>query len=147
MAHTAVQVDNFFAVQWGAPEPADLPKVLAAVSEQRERCGRPLAYVALMGGESARLSEEGRKTLMDLTDKVLPLCDKLVVVIEAEGFAASILRSALTAMSMVSGRRGILLYEADVDVALKKLAGSMTIDAPRARAAISDLRDKHARAA
>ena len=119
MPHRASSFDNFFMVRWGVPEVADCEEIKARIPALRERAGKPLVYIAVMPADLPKLEDDHRKILMDLTEAVLPACHKLIIVMEGTGFRAAILRSAMTAVMLLTRRHDTLRVVDSLDVALE----------------------------
>ena len=107
-------------VRWGMPEAADCEEIKHKVPAIRERAGRQLVYIAVMPESLPKLEEPERELLMDLTEAVLPACEKLMIVMEGEGFRAAIIRSAVTALMLLTRRTNALRVVDTLETALEQ---------------------------
>lgn len=120
--------EHLFVVHWGVPNSDDCKRVEAQIRRQRQRASRQLVYLAVMPADLPSLDENGRKLLMELTEAVLPDCERLVIIIEAGGFRGALLRSAMTAVTLVTRRADALKVVANVDAAYELVAASLPGD-------------------
>lgn len=97
-------VDNFFVVRWGDPTTEDFDRVIAEVEALRSSCGRDLLYVGIMPATMPPIDDDARKGFMRLTEGVLPHCQLVSVAFEARGFRGAIMRSAMTAVTLLTRR-------------------------------------------
>lgn len=136
MAHTSAEFEDFFVVRWGAPTAEDCEAIKERVQAQRERCERGLVYLAIMPAELPNLDDGTRRLLMDLTEAVIPACDKLLIAMEAGGFRGAILRSAMTAVTLLTRRHDVLRVVDSVDAAVGLIAERLPADREGLAAAI-----------
>jgi hypothetical protein len=122
VAQCSTHIQNLFLVRWGTPEPADCARIQQVIPELRARAGKPLEYIAVMPAELPSLGEPERKLLMDLTEAVLPHCRRLTIVIEARGFRGAILRSTMTALTLLTRRHDTLRAVDSIEAALEQSA-------------------------
>lgn len=122
VAQRSTHIQNLFVVRWGTPEPADRARIERLIPELRARAGKPLEYIAVMPADSPTLGEPERKLLMELTEAVLPHCRRLTIVIEARGFRGAILRSTMTAVTLLTRRSDTLRVVDSIDAALEQSA-------------------------
>jgi hypothetical protein len=122
VAQRSTHIQNLFLVRWGTPEPADCARIEQLIPELRARAGTPLEYIAVMPADLPSLAEPERKLLMDLTEAVLPHCRRLTIVIEARGFRGAILRSTMTALTLLTRRHDTLRAVDSIEAALEQSA-------------------------
>jgi hypothetical protein len=122
VAQRSTHVQNLFLVRWGMPEPADCMRIQQLIPQLRARAGKPLDYIAVMPADLPTLAEPERKLLMGLTEAVLPHCRRLTIVIEARGFRGAILRSTMTALTLLTRRHDTLRAVDSIEVALEQSA-------------------------
>jgi hypothetical protein len=118
VAQRFAHAENFVVVRWGTPEPADRAELEAAVPEIRRAAARPLVYVGIMDAETPPLGEPERRLLTGVTQALLPHCGRLAIVVEGRGFRGAIMRSAMTAVSLLSGRHDGLKIVDSIECAL-----------------------------
>jgi len=129
-------LDHFFVVRWGVPDQGDFASIGGEVERLHRRAGCPLIYVAIMPADLPNLDESARKGLLELTERVLPLCETLVIVIEARGFKGAIARSAMTAITLLTRRHDKLRIVDSIDAAIELVRAELPGDHARLRAAI-----------
>lgn len=145
MAQRSTHVHNLFIVRWGHPKPGDRATIEGALLEVRARVGAPLVYVAVLPADTPPFGEEERRLLAELTRALLPHCARIITVIEARGFRAAMLRSAMTAVTLLTGRRDSLHIADSLDTALE-LASAELPPRPMVRQALRDVGCDFARA-
>jgi hypothetical protein len=127
MAKQSAHAENLFVVRWGAPEAADVDEIKGAVPVIHEACGKELIYIAVMPGDLPNLDDGQRKLLMELTEAILPHCSAVLIVMEARGFRGALLRSAMTAVTLLTRKHNTLRVvdsiEAAVEIVAEKLPG------------------------
>jgi hypothetical protein len=119
MAQRSAHAENLFVVRWGSPEPADVDELQRAVPAARQACGKDLIYIAIMPGDLPNLDEGQRKLLMDLTEAILPHCSALLIVMEARGFRGALLRSAMTAVTLLTRKHNTLRVVDSLEAAIE----------------------------
>lgn len=119
MAQRSTHIQNLFVVLWGMPEPTDRARIERLIPELRARAGKPLEYIALMPADAPTLGEAERKLLIELTEAVLPHCRQLTIVIEARGFRGAILRSTMTALTLLTRWHDTLRVVDSIEAALE----------------------------
>lgn len=136
MPHVAANHEHLFVIRWGDPAPEDFVEVPRTVAELRKSIGRPLVYLAVLPGEIGRIDDAGRKGFTELTEQVLEHSEIVLIVFEARGFRGAMLRSALTAVTLLTRRRDTLKYLDSVASALTIAKDRLPPDVAAVRAAI-----------
>jgi hypothetical protein len=119
MSCETASVDNFFVVRWGDPTDEDFDRVIAEVEQLRQSCGVDILYLGIMPATMSPIDDTGRKGFMRLTEGVLPHCKLLTVAFEARGFRGAIMRSAMTAVTLLTRRYSQLRFFDTTDAALE----------------------------
>src|SRR5690606_2652458 len=102
------------------------------------RAGRPLLYLAVMPADTPPLGDVERRLLMDMSDVVLPYCRRLIIVVEARGLRGAMLRSAMTAVSLLSRRRDTLRVVDSIEAAIE-LCGDELPELPMVRQVLREV--------
>lgn len=127
-----------FVVRWVVPEAADRAHIERLIPNLRARAGKPLEYIAVMPADAPAFGEPERKLLMDLTEAVLPHCRRLTIVIEARGFRGAILRSTMTAVTLLTRRHDTLRVVESIEAALE-LSGDHLPPHPMVQQALREI--------
>jgi hypothetical protein len=125
VAQRSTSVSNLFIVRWGAPERGDCEQIQRKLAEVRVRSDKPLVYLSIMPADSPALDEAQRRVLAELTEAVLPHCAHLSMVVEARGVRGAILRSAMTAVILLSRRHDTLAVVDSIEAALERTRGKL----------------------
>jgi hypothetical protein len=128
MAQRSAHAENLFVVRWGSPEAADVDEIKRIVPSVKRSIGKDLVYIAIMPADLPNLDEEQRKLLMDLTESILPSCALLIIVMESRGFRGAILRSAMTAVTMLTRKHETMRVVDSVAAALETAANKLPVD-------------------
>lgn len=119
MSCEIASVDNFFVVRWGDPVDEDFDHVVAEVERLRQSCGEDILYLGIMPATMSPIDDDARKGFMRLTEGVLPHCKLVSVAFEARGFRGAIMRSAMTAVTLLTRRYSQLRFFDTTDAALE----------------------------
>lgn len=107
-AYHLAQVGPVVVVRLDAPPtPPALAALAGEVAQARERAGLPLAYVAVVPPQAAGISAEMRPVMAEFGRYVSSVSETVHVVIEASGFAGTVMRSAVTAVLLASRARHV----------------------------------------
>jgi hypothetical protein len=145
VAQRSTHIQNLFVVCWGMPEPTDCARIQRLIPELRARAGKPLEYISVMPADAPTLGEPERKLLLELTDAVLPYCRRMTIVIEARGFRGAILRSTMTAVTLLARRHDMLRVVDSIDAAIE-LSAEHLPPRPMVRQALHEVGCELARA-
>ena len=119
MAHESARYEHFFVVRWGAPEADDFRRIPEQVRVAEQQAGRKLLYLGIMPEDMPRIDDAARKGFMELTEGIIDHCDKVIVVFEARGFRGAIMRSAMAAVMLLTGRYDKLKFVDCLETAMK----------------------------
>lgn len=92
-------------VLWGKPQATDLPLVERAVERARAASG-PVIFIARVPEHAAPPDPHLRDAISAMLDHFLTLCASYHTVLEGSGFAAAAKRMVVSAIFVVTGRRG-----------------------------------------
>jgi hypothetical protein len=106
MSFTSWELDGLYVLRWGArPEVKDVPAYVGEIAAARERQGKPLVALIIMPPDSAAPDEAFRKLQAKHLPGIFANLEFAICVFEGTGFIASLKRSALVAILMLSPRR------------------------------------------
>lgn len=119
MTIETASTSSFFVVRWGRPEPADFERIIREVTSLRDAAGVDILYLGIMPEDMPKLEQDDNKRLMKLTQDLLPLCKMVCVAMEMRGFRGAIIRSTMTAVTLVTRRHDKLRFVDTVEAALE----------------------------
>ena len=126
-AYVSATIGNAFVVRWKrAPTVLEvnalLREVISAASNQKN-----LLCMAIVPGTVNPPEDEARRQMMANTEKILAVAEAMHFVIEGSGFKHVMLRSVVTGLILVSGRRGRIVVHNSFDDAARAAGPSLTI--------------------
>jgi hypothetical protein len=126
-AYASALIGNAFVVRWKrAPTVIEvnnlLREVVAAAQTQKN-----LVCMAIVPGTVNPPEDEARRQMMANTEKILAVAEAMHFVIEGSGFKHVMLRSVVTGLILVSGRRGRIVVHNSFDDAARGAGPSLTI--------------------
>lgn len=139
VAKRSAHAENLFVVRWGPPEAADVDEIKREVPAVRRASGKPLVYIAIMPGDLPNLDEAQRKLLTDLTEAILPDCVTVAIVMEARGFRGAILRSAMTAVSLLTRKHNTIRVVDSLEGALEFAGDKLAVDRARVEQTLAEV--------
>ena len=115
-AFLAMRVGHIFMVRLAvAPTPLALAELAAEVARAREAAGAPLVYVAVVPRDAHAPGPDVRPLMAEFARYVSQVSAEVHLVVEVEGFAGTVLRSAITAVAMISRERNLTVHRALTD--------------------------------
>jgi len=126
-AYVGALIGNAFVVRWRrAPTVIEvnnlLREVIAAAQSQKH-----LICMAIVPGSVNPPEDEARRQMMANTEKILAVAEAMHFVIEGTGFKHVMLRSVVTGLILVSGRRGRIVVHNSFDEAARSAGPTLTI--------------------
>ncbi|HEY2365516.1 MAG TPA: hypothetical protein VGH87_03980 [Polyangiaceae bacterium] len=126
-AYDAALIGNAFVVRWKrAPTVIEVNNLLREVV-QAARGQKNLLCMAIVPGTVNPPEDEARRQMMANTEKILAVADAMHFVIEGSGFKHVMLRSVVTGLILVSGRRGRIVVHNSFDDAARAAGPSLTV--------------------
>lgn len=98
--------EDLFALRWHEVSIESLGRLSARLSARREELGRSLYYIALVPEGTPQPDDTTRDALVGSIAETYPLMSTVRVVILGTGFRATIVRSGMAAMTLMTGLRG-----------------------------------------
>lgn len=132
MSYESCVLNGLFAVRWERPQLGDPTRYCGELSEARRRQGRQLVGLFIMPESSTAPDDAFKKEQAKLLPMIMSHLDYAIAVFEGTGFAASVKRSALVAIIMLSGQRQRIHVRSSVTDALGNPPAQLPFDAQRA---------------
>ncbi len=105
MAHRHLLVDRVLVSAWRTPEADDVRTIVEQVALARERLGRRVLYLSVIGPLSIPRGQI-RDDMVQYYQAMLTHCDSMHIVIEGTEFQQSIKRSVIANVLLVVPSRG-----------------------------------------
>jgi hypothetical protein len=119
MSYRSWELDGLYVLRWGSqPEPQDVAAYTAEIASARERQGKPLVGIIIMPTDSAPPGDAFRKMQARHLPKIFLNLEYAICVFEGTGFFASLKRSALVAILMLSPQRHPVYVRSTLEQAL-----------------------------
>lgn len=135
MATQSAQVGNLYVLKLAGIARVDPDAVRRDVRALGHRCGEAPVVVLLWPEPAQRLDTESRRRAIELAEGLLPLCRKLLLIVDGSGFRGALARSSMTALVLLSWRHESLAIIDDVDEALALVGPELSVG-PRAVAEV-----------
>lgn len=122
MSYHSILIDRVHIVRWQKPELADTLPLVREVRQAAQRVGKNLIGIPIIPEDIEPPTDEARSAMAKRMNEILDVSDSVHFVVEGTGFKPSILRSALSGILLVGGKRGRVLVHRNIDQALKLVA-------------------------
>jgi hypothetical protein len=114
--------ENTFFVRWdSSPTPAALAELLPKIHATHKQTGKLVAFLTIVQASAPVPSSEERKALEQFASDVKPFVEHAYLVIEGDGFKASIQRSVIIGLTFFKDRGFTTIYKT-VDEGLRAIA-------------------------
>lgn len=110
MAQRRLLVGRVLVVAWRSPEHEDLVSVTDDLRKEKDRTGRRLLYLSVIGPKSLPQGNV-RDELVGFYRDILSSCDSMHIVLEGNEFEMSIKRSVIANVLLVVQGRGRIFIE------------------------------------
>ncbi|NVB40125.1 hypothetical protein G6O69_19925 [Pseudenhygromyxa sp. WMMC2535] len=120
--------EHLLVVRWGLPEIRDCAIIDEKVKRLRETSGREVVYIAVIPEDLNNFDEDQRARFERLSEGLMPLLDRMVIVIQATGFRGAVMRSMTTALILVARRANTLKVVSSLDAALDEVLDRLPSD-------------------
>jgi hypothetical protein len=128
MAYRSGTFGGVFFVRWRAsPAEKELAGLMPQLEAAHERLGAPLSYLTVVTAEAPVPSAEERRALEQYARDIRRFVDHSYLVIEGEGFKASIQRSVIIGLTFWKERGFTSIYKT-VDEALQRMAARTGVE-------------------
>lgn len=134
MSYESWELDGLYVVRWGLhPEVTDIPKQVDELAAARGRRRRAIVGLFIMPPESQPPDEAFRKAQATHLPTMFAHMDYAIAVFEGTGFVASLKRSALVAILLLSKQRhSVYVRHSLEDALITHPPRPFDFDAPRA---------------
>lgn len=142
MAYESCALDGVFVVRWGKnPQVPDVERYAQEIAGARARQGKVLVGLFIMPPDSAAPDEAFRKAQAQKLPEIMTNLSYAVAVFEGSGFIASLKRSALVGILLLSPKKHPIHVRSTVEEALIfNPAGPIEFNA---KATLLELKRKH----
>jgi flavin-dependent dehydrogenase len=128
MGYTSGVFDRVFYVRWASsPTAADLATLGPELERACERAKQPLSYLTVVPSDAPVPSSEERAGLEAFAGRIRPWVEHAYLVLEGEGFKASIQRSVIIGLTFFKERGYTTIFKT-VDEALRRIASRTGAD-------------------
>jgi len=119
MSYKSCVLPGLIAIRWGEiPEPADVAAYAAEIVRARQRETEPIVALFVMPPDSGAPPEDFRKVQAAQLPTIMANLEFAVAVFEGTGFRASLKRSALVGILLLSPKRYPIYVRSSVEDAL-----------------------------
>jgi hypothetical protein len=122
MSYHSILLDRVHIVRWQRPELADTMPMVRELRQAALKLGKKVIGVSIVPDGVDPPSEDTKTAMAKRMNDVLEVADSVHFVMEGTGFRQSIMRSALSGMLLVGGKRGRVFVHKNIDQALKLIA-------------------------
>jgi hypothetical protein len=119
MAYHSILLDRVHIVRWQKPELADTLPMIRELRQAADRLGKKIIGVSIVPDGVDPPTDDTKSAMAKRMNDVLEVSDSVHFVMEGTGFRPSIMRSALSGMLLVGGKRGRVFVHKNIDQALK----------------------------
>lgn len=127
-AYITALIGNTFVVRWQrAPSVIEVNDLLREILAAAAGYGKKLVCIAIVPGKVNPPEDEARRQMMVNTEKILAVADTTHFVVEGSGFKHVMLRSVVTGLILVSGRRGKIQVHNSFDEAARTAGASLSM--------------------
>ncbi len=128
MPHRSGSFGDVYFVHWlSSPIPTELLELEPEIEALHKKVGRKVLYLTLVPPEAPVPSAEERKALDAFAQRIRAFVEHAYLVLEGQGFRASIQRSVVTGLTLFK-ERGFMTICGTVDEAMGKIAGRSKVD-------------------
>jgi hypothetical protein len=119
-------VDRFMILRWtGSPTVDDVEKIAIETASAARLSSKPLVAIGIVPTHNPMPGTEVRALMAKRWPDLMKHCGRMLLVMEGDGVAASLLRTFLRGMVMVARVQGVTIHESPDDAlaALRTFAG------------------------
>ena len=120
MAYVSAIIGNVFAVRWDGPTAADVEQMDAEVAAFKRGVSK-MHGLAVVPEDTPPPDDATRKAMGRSMKTLLDHLETMHTVIEGDGFKHTILRSVMTGVTLVGGKRGRVFTYATIPEAIVAL--------------------------
>jgi hypothetical protein len=105
LSYESKLVGRLFVVLWGETTLADIDRLRREFNDAARQAGGTVIYVSIQDATTKPPADAERKGLMQLAEDMFSKYDSLYLVLRADGFRGSVLRSTVAGMMLMSKQR------------------------------------------
>ena len=137
MAFVSATVGRLYVVRWQEPTEADVFRVEEEVAAFKRGIGKHAVHGLAIVPEATKPPDDRTRSAMSGSmSKLLDHLETMHTVIEGKGFKHSILRSAMTGIALLGGKRGRVLIHGTVGEAIDALAEQLGVAKQQLRSSL-----------
>lgn len=141
MPYRSAFLGPLHVVRWTIATAPDARRVVEEVAERRAQHKKGLMHgLAIVGEDVPNPDDQARRAMGESMSQLLEHLETVHVVIEGQGFKNTIMRSAMTGMILIGGKRGRVHIHGSVSSALVALAPVLGTTAEALSRSLSDTR-------
>lgn len=133
MSYVRSRIGRLFAVLWEETKLADIEQLRREIPEARRAAGDKLIYLSISDGHTPPPGDLERKAMVQLAEDMMPHYDALYIVLRADGFRGSVLRSAMAGMMLLSKHRKQVHVVSSIEEVLHRESDRLGVDESTAR--------------
>jgi hypothetical protein len=118
MSYRSCVLNGLFVVRWERPSVGDCARYYQELVQASQTQSKPLVGLFIMPENSSAPDDHFKKEQAQLMNKIMQNLSFAIAVFEGTGFAASLKRSALVAILLLSGQRQKIYVRSTVEEAL-----------------------------
>lgn len=132
MSYESCTLNGLFVVRWERPQIGDPTRYCNELSEAARRQGKQLVGLFIMPAASTAPDDSFKKEQATLLPAIMSNLSYAFAVFEGTGFSASLKRSALVAIIMLSGQRQRIHVRSTITDALRNPPEKLPFDVNQA---------------
>lgn len=137
MPYKSETVDRLYVVRWDNPDTADVAAMEREVARVAGATSQRLRGLSIVPSSTTPPDDATRSAMGKSLPHLLEHLETMHVVIEGTGFKHTILRSAMTGIILVGGKRGRVFVHSDVESAIGALATALDMSAAQLRSRLT----------
>lgn len=127
-AFVSMVIGNLHLLRWlRAPSVVEVARVTSDVEKLGRRLGVPLVCIGIVPGEVDPPGDDARRRMLADLEKLMRVSESVHFVVEGSGFKHVMLRSVVTGLILVAGRRGRIFVHLSVEDALREVCDVVSV--------------------
>lgn len=118
MSYKSCVLNGLFVLRWERPTVGDCTSYCQEIQQASQKQAKPLVGLFIMPENSTAPDDQFKKEQATLMPKIMQNLTFAIAVFEGTGFAASLKRSALVAILLLTGQRQKIFIRSSVEEAL-----------------------------
>jgi hypothetical protein len=125
MPFRSVLIHRIHLVRWSTPVLADAADIVKEIKGARAKVGRPLIGIAIVPTSVSPPEGEVRRAMIGGMNPLIESCESIHFVLEGSGFKNSILRSVVTNILLLAGKKGKVFVHGTLQEALEAVSAHL----------------------